>query len=162
MKNRLVRTLSLVAACSLAIAGCADKPTRSTPAPAAAHPATGTTPAPAPASRSTGSPRTSTSPAAPRRAATDESLPANTGIASCDNYLASYKSCHRAAGIYRPDEIDSRYDMMRTTLLRDSKDDDMRPQLDARCTSLATQLKQALHGKSCAPDEPANASTVAR
>jgi len=159
MKNRLVRTLSLVTACSLAIAGCADKPTRGTPTPAA-HPAT-STPA-APTSRTAGSSRPTTSPAAPRRAVTDESLPSHTGIASCDNYLASYKSCHRAAGIYRPDEIDSRYDMMRTTLLRDSRDEDMRPQLDARCTSLATQLKQALHGKSCAPDEPANASTVAK
>ena len=158
MKNRLVRTLSLVAACGLAIAGCADKPTRGTPTPVA-HPVTGTTPAPT--TRTTGTSHGTTKPATPRSAAA-EALPANTGIASCDNYLASYKSCHRVAGIYRTDEIDSRYDMMRTTLLRDSKDDDMRPQLDARCTSLATQLKQALHGKSCAQDEPASASTAAK
>lgn len=85
-------------------------------------------------------------------------LPDSTGIAACDEYLASYKSCHLAAGIFARDQIDSRYDMMRTSLLRQSEDPDMRGQLGARCASLAGQLKDALHGKSCA-DTPAPAST---
>ena len=38
---------------------------------------------------------------------------------------------------------------MSTSLLRDSQDPDIRPQLAARCNSLASQLRQALHGKSC-------------
>jgi hypothetical protein len=90
--------------------------------------------------------------------AKDAPLPDSTGIAACDEYLASYKSCHLAAGIFARDQIDSRYDMMRTSLLRQSQDPDMRGQLGARCASLASQLKDALHGKSCA-DTPAPAST---
>ena len=82
----------------------------------------------------------------------------STGIAACDEYLASYKSCHLVAGVFARDQIDSRYDMMRTSLLRQSQDPDMRDQLQNRCASLASQLKDALHGKSCA-DTPPPAST---
>lgn len=81
-----------------------------------------------------------------------------TGIAACDDYLASYLACHRAAKIYAPDQLQSRYEAMRTSLLRDAKDPDIRPQLGARCNSLATQLRQALHGKAC-DSEPARTST---
>jgi hypothetical protein len=91
----------------------------------------------------------------------DANLPTSTGIPACDDYLASYRACHRAAAIYKPDTIEDRYQQMRHTLLRDSADPDMRPQLGNRCNSLASNLKQALHGKSCASDvsEPASAST---
>jgi hypothetical protein len=89
-------------------------------------------------------------------------LPERTGIAACDDYLASYRGCHRAAGIYAPDQIEGRYSMMRNSLLRDSMDPDSRPQLAARCTSLAKQLHQALHGKACEPDQPASAASSAR
>jgi hypothetical protein len=47
---------------------------------------------------------------------------------------------------------------MRTSLLRDSQNPEIRPQLGARCNSLASQLRQALHGKSCA-NEPAEAGS---
>jgi hypothetical protein len=77
--------------------------------------------------------------------------PDNTGIAACDDYLSSYLACHRAANIYAPDQLQSRFEAMRTSLLRDSQNPDIRPQLGARCNSLASQLRQALHGKSCAP-----------
>lgn len=86
-------------------------------------------------------------------------LPENTGIAACDDYLSSYLACHRAAAIYAPDQLQSRYEAMRTSLLRDSQNPDIRPQLSARCNSLASQLRQALHGKSCA-DAPAPASST--
>jgi outer membrane murein-binding lipoprotein Lpp len=92
-------------------------------------------------------------------AASDANLPDNTGIPACDDYLSSYLACHRAAAIYAPDQLQSRYEAMRTSLLRDSQNPDIRPQLAARCNSLATQLRQALHGKSCA-DAPASASTA--
>ncbi|NII54575.1 hypothetical protein [Luteibacter sp. SG786] len=151
--NRLIPLL----AGALALAACSDHKTR--PATTTEHTAapattTTTTTGGTPAKRSTGTvtgtPRTGSKKDAP--------LPDNTGIAACDEYLASYKSCHLAAGIYARDQIESRYDMMRTSLLRQSQDPDMRGQLGARCTSLATQLKEALHGKSCA-DVPAPAST---
>lgn len=71
------------------------------------------------------------------------------GVASCDQYLSTYKACHRAAGIFAPDQIDARYDMMRGTLLRDAKDPAKRAALDQRCRALSKQLNDALHGKSC-------------
>jgi hypothetical protein len=92
-------------------------------------------------------------------AAEDANLPDTTGIAACDDYLSSYIACHRAAAIYAPDQIESRYEAMRTSLLRDSQKPDVRPQLAARCNSLATQLRQALHGKSCS-ESPAPASST--
>lgn len=86
-------------------------------------------------------------------------LPDHTGIAACDDYLSSYLACHRAAAIYTPDQLQPRYQAMRTNLLRDSLNPDIRPQLAARCNSLASQLRDALHGKSCA-ENPAPASTT--
>lgn len=100
-----------------------------------------------------------------KRAATSSSeaaeakLPDRTGIAACDDYLSSYLACHRAAAIYAPDQLQSRYEAMRTSLLRDSQNPDIRPQLGARCNSLATQLRQALHGKPCA-ENPAPAGST--
>lgn len=90
---------------------------------------------------------------------TDVDLPERTGIPACDDYLSSYLACHRAAAIYAPNQLQSRYEAMRTSLLRDSENPDIRPQLGARCNSLATQLRQALHGKSCA-ETPAAASST--
>jgi hypothetical protein len=130
--------------------GCAEHPTRAGTGAsgAASAPATGQT---APATRSSSTPAT----AAPtnRRAAASErstgALPDSTGIPACDDYLASYVACHRAAAIYKPDQIQSHYEAMRSSLLRDSQDAQIRPNLAARCNSLASQLRQALHGKSC-------------
>ena len=73
-----------------------------------------------------------------------------TGIVACDDYLSSYLACHRAAHIFAPDQLQSRYEAMRSSLLRDSRNPDIRPQLAERCNSLARSLRQALHGKPCA------------
>jgi hypothetical protein len=72
-----------------------------------------------------------------------------TGIAVCDEYLSSYLACHRAAGLYPPDQLPSRYASMRSILLSDSADPHIRPQLAARCQSLSNQLQQTLQGRSC-------------
>jgi hypothetical protein len=145
---------------ALALAACTDHKTK--PAPASTHTVSSPTTSTTPSGKSR---ETTATPAAPPKGTTrsgskEAALPESTGIASCDEYLASYKSCHLAAGIYARDQIDSRYELMRTSLLRQSQDEDMRGQLGARCTSLATQLKEALHGKSCADvPAPAPAST---
>jgi hypothetical protein len=89
---------------------------------------------------------------------TDVNLPDHTGIPACDDYLSSYLACHRAAAIFSPNQLQSRYDAMRTSLLRDSENPDIRPQLAARCNSLASQLHEALHGKSCAEAPATNGS----
>jgi hypothetical protein len=157
-------SLTLLAG-GLLLGGCTHKDTTRK-----APPATGTTATTAPAAGSTTT--RSTPPAQTRKRATSRTPtttpePATaaavdsnerTGIAACDDYLDSYLACHRAAKIYAPDQLQSRYEAMRTSLLRDAKDPDIRPQLGARCNSLATQLRQALHGKAC-DSEPARTST---
>jgi hypothetical protein len=161
MTRHLTRFLPM-AVCALALAACADhKPKPATTQTVMASPSTTTTTSTksrtgttsvtnVPASRT----KSGTAPAA----ASSGPLPDSTGIAACDEYLASYKSCHLAAGVFARDQIEPRYEMMRTSLLRQSQDPDMRDQLQNRCVSLASQLKDALHGKSCA-DTPAPAST---
>jgi hypothetical protein len=83
-------------------------------------------------------------------AAASTAQPAPIGIPPCDAYLASYVACHRAAAIFPPDQIETHYQDMRASLLHDSLDPSVRPQLGARCTALSQQLKQVLHGQSCA------------
>ncbi|WP_426287304.1 hypothetical protein [Luteibacter sp. E-22] len=147
---------------ALALAACSDHKTK--PEATTSRTVTSTSTAGGSTRAATSTTSTSTAPkSGGARTGTSTSgkqapLPDNTGIASCDEYLASYKSCHLAAGIYARDQIESRYELMRTSLLRQSQDADMRDQLSNRCTSLANQLKEALHGKSCA-DVPAPAST---
>lgn len=138
--------LALIA--GLTVAGCADKPVRHTTATGTRTTTTATGARP-----STSAKPRPTTPAEPE---TSSSLPAQTGIAACDDYLASYVACHRAAGIYAPDQIETRYDQMRHSLIEDSQDPDMRPQLGTRCVALANQLHQVLHGKSCNSGSAAN------
>jgi hypothetical protein len=137
-------TLAALLVGALSMAGCANKP--------ATRPAnSGATSGAHAATTSKSSITTATKPAG-------KPLPSSTGIPACDDYLASYVACHRAAGIYSPDQIDPHYQDMRTSLLRDSLDPTIRPQLGARCTSLALQLRQALHGKSCGTASASTAS----
>jgi hypothetical protein len=161
MNKYLTRFLPL-AVCALALAACADhKPKTATTQSVTATPGstTSTTKSRTATTSVTSVPAgktTKSGGATPASAAGP--LPDSTGIAACDEYLASYKSCHLAAGVFARDQIEPRYEMMRTSLLRQSQDPDMRDQLSNRCVSLASQLKDALHGKSCA-DTPAPAST---
>jgi len=127
-------------ACSLLLAGCAGHPRRSGHPPTPAN-----TPAP---------PAQSLPPASGERGTTPrEQLPpapnGMVGVASCDQYLSTYKACHRAAGIFAPDQIEPRYELMRSGLLRDARDPAKRATLDQRCRALSRQLQDALHGKSC-------------
>lgn len=137
----------------LLLAGCAQ------------HPATKTTTTSTTTTSSTSTRKAASTPhreravATSSKPATEPDLSGNTGIAACDDYLSSYLACHRAAAIYAPDQLQSRYEAMRSSLLRDSKNPDIRPQLAARCNSLASQLRQALHGKSCA-ESPTPASST--
>jgi len=155
MNRHTLRLIPFLAG-ALALAACSDHSTK--PAPTTTRTVTTTATPATGGTKSTGSTSTTTTRTTTRTSVKDAPLPESTGIASCDEYLASYKSCHLAAGIYARDQIDTRYDMMRTSLLKQSQDPDMRDQLGNRCTSLANQLKEALHGKSCA-DVPAPAST---
>lgn len=151
-------TTLIAAAALLAAAGCSDQNTR---------PST-TTPSTSSSSRTdtTGSGQSTTTTSSGDTTAGSATTgdqntppPGKTGIPACDDYLASYKGCHRAAGIYSADTIDAHYNDMRDTLLRESRDPDKRSALAGRCVSLAKLLKESLHGKSCEPQQPASASS---
>lgn len=142
-------TLLVALGGGLLLSGCAkhqDTRTTNAPTPTTSSSTTARAPAKSATSATTGN------------TAAKASLPDKTGIPACDDYLSSYLACHRAAEIYAPDQLQSRYEAMRTSLLRDSLKSDIRPQLANRCNSLSNQLRQALHGKSCAAS-PAPASS---
>jgi hypothetical protein len=143
--------LALAAAvATLLLAGCAsDTETR---------PATVTS-SRAATTRSTAPPTPAQRPSHHATAPSDASLPEQTGIPACDDYLSSYLACHRAAGIFSAEQLPLRYEAMRTNLLRDSQNPDVRPQLGERCNSLARSLREALHGKSCSPNPAPAGST---
>ncbi|MGS1012452.1 hypothetical protein ACVCL0_00055 [Rhodanobacter sp. UC4450_H17] len=143
--------LALAAAVAiLLLAGCAsDTETR---------PATVTS-SRAATTRSTAPPTPAQRPSHHATAPSDASLPEQTGIPACDDYLSSYLACHRAAGIFSAEQLPLRYEAMRTNLLRDSQNPDVRPQLGERCNSLARSLREALHGKSCSPNPAPAGST---
>ncbi|GAB2558610.1 hypothetical protein [Rhodanobacter koreensis] len=140
----------------LLLAGCAHQTTTSTTSKTATSAATASTPSGA--GTGTHHPHHN---ATPKGHITVEevNLPDHTGIPACDDYLSSYMACHRAAGVFTPSQLPERYQAMRTSLLRDSENPDIRPQLAARCNSLAASLREALHGKSCAAN-PASASST--
>lgn len=154
MKLTFPRQIVTLLGAGLLLAGCASHPSRSAGTTEAGHrAATAENPSPSTTqgNETTGEshPGHATRPSGAAKSERTSQLPDNTGIPACDDYLASYVACHRAAAIYKPDQIQGRYEAMRTSLLRDSQDPEIRPQLTARCNSLASQLRQALHGKSC-------------
>lgn len=158
MSRRTRLALFSLIAGGIALAGCSSQPTATT---------TTTTSSTAGRTHAGGatsaSPRTGTTAAPRSKAATAPSSPTapasqsagSTGIPACDDYLASYVACHRTAAIYPQDQIEGHYEAMRDSLLRDSQDPNTRPQLAGRCTALAQTLRQALHGRSCGPVNPA-------
>jgi hypothetical protein len=148
MSHHYRSTLLALLVGALSMAGCSSKPATRPAAPA-------TTTASATSAASNHAAASKAKPAA-------KPLPDSTGIPACDDYLASYVACHRAAAIYPPDQIEPRYQTMRTSLLTDSLDPAIRPQLGARCTSLALVLRQSLHGKSCATISPSTAASSGR
>lgn len=141
---------------SLLLAGCAHHPTTPTTSKVTTSTATAST------SSATGS-RTyhphRTVDAKGHVTVENVNLPDHTGIPACDDYLTSYMACHRAAGVFTASQLPARYQAMRTSLLLDSENPDIRPQLAARCNSLASSLRDALHGKSCTVT-PAPASST--
>lgn len=160
MNPRSAVSLSVV--CALLLGGCAGHPQR-TETSTSMSPGQPVAPTPEHETRTTRTTHSAPTTEAPMQMPTE---PADmVGVAACDQYLSTYKACHRAAGIYASDQIDARYDMMRNTLMRDSKDPAKRASLDERCRALAKQLTDALHGKSCnaapAPASTSNASSGA-
>lgn len=83
-----------------------------------------------------------------------------TGIPACDSYLDSYLTCHRAAGTYTADTLQTHYQAMRDTLLQEANDPGVRPYLASRCVGLTQQLQATLQGRACTLPNVANAPTT--
>ncbi|WP_236585444.1 hypothetical protein [Dyella sp. EPa41] len=154
MSRRTRLALFSLIAGGVALAGCSSQPTATTTTTTSSttgrsHAGTST-----PASPRSGAATAPRSKAAAAAGAPATSQAGNTGIPACDDYLASYVACHRTAAIYPPDQIEGHYEAMRDSLMRDSQDPNIRPQLGGRCTALAQTLRQALHGRSCGPANP--------
>ncbi|HEX5327323.1 MAG TPA: hypothetical protein VFW75_11695 [Acetobacteraceae bacterium] len=130
---------AVLALCMTLLAGCASHPQKAQPP----QPATSAAPQPTPSAPLM--PSAGTAPSEQLRPAPGGMV----GVAACDQYLSTYKACHRAAGIFAPGQLDARYELMRDSLLRDARDPVKRAALDQRCRALSAQLQEALHGKSC-------------
>lgn len=144
----------LVIALVVALSACARDNTRSDvadkrddsfesrPAPAAA-PAPRAAPAPkrAPAAPTAATP-------APAPLADDELV----GVEACDDYLESYRSCHRVLGMYPADSLESRYRTLRARFVEQAVDPATHESLKLQCESLAKDMSTALDGRDC-PDE---------
>lgn len=137
---RPVVALALACACGLLLAGCASPSRRSAAPPPSNGASRPAQPAPPIPGNETGTVPNEQLPPAPN---------GMVGVASCDQYLSTYKACHRAAGIFAPDQLEARYALMRDSLLRDARDPAKRATLDQRCSALSRQLQEALHGRSC-------------
>lgn len=162
MSRRTRLALMSLIAGGVALAGCSSQPTATTTTTtsttAGRSHAGGSTTA-SPRAGGTVAPRSKAASAPASSSVTTGQAGGNTGIPACDDYLASYVACHRTAAIYPQDQIEGHYEAMRDSLLRDSQDPNTRPQLAGRCTALAQTLRQALHGRSCGPVNPAAPSS---
>jgi hypothetical protein len=87
-------------------------------------------------------------------------ISAATGIAACDTYLNTYLACHRTAGTYPPDALQTHYQAMRDTLLQEAGDPGVRPYLASRCQGLSQQLRDALQGRPCAATAQVSGGTA--
>jgi hypothetical protein len=161
MTDRRYPRIALMAllAGGVALAGCSsDKPRTATPAHGTTTTTASTTrTAAAPSGTATTAPKTRTGTVT---TSGGKPLPTSTGVPACDDYLSSYMACHAVAGIYTPDQIQSHYDDMRTSLLQDSVNPNTRPELSGRCTAMAKQLREALHGRSCAASNAPSPATT--
>lgn len=165
MSGIALKRLALVIAGAFALGACTGDATRSDvayedetrPAPAA-EPAPRTTAAPAPKRVPSDASAPAESPSLPPPApiADDELV----GVESCDDYLETYRSCHRVIAMYPPDSIEGRYQTLRARLVENARDPANHDGLALQCESLARDMETALDGRDC-PDEPELDESVA-
>ncbi len=142
--------LAVLSISVLALAACGTQRTRDDGGTSARPPASVPPPATTPAAPTPPA-------AAPARRATPVPDPATeaefTGVMACDEYLASYRDCHRVIGALRPDIIDDRLQELRATWQEMAGDPAKRETLEAQCQSLTDTMKEALDGRECTPAE---------
>lgn len=154
MRNARSTYIFLLTLLVLALSACAPQPTR----PGAPSSSAETAGEDAQPSRQAPAPAPSPVAAAP---GLDVSVSASdgddtrqfTGVAVCDEYLASYRACHRVIGAYAPSSIDERLEMLRTTWQEIAADPARSDRLLEQCQSLTDTMKEALNGRACTSDD---------
>lgn len=147
MKSSKVHAASAIAVAIVLglMVGCAGDPSRSEP-----EPATRVEPMSPPAMAEPVAEQADASVRLEPRREDAPALAESTGIVACDDYLASYLSCHRVIGTYDAANLEDRYEKLRLSLLEESRDPELVPELQTRCTNLAGLMKDALKGRACA------------
>jgi hypothetical protein len=151
MKATISKVSPLLVCVTLALGACAQRPTRddrgqTTPPPAPrTAPATPSAPAAAPTPPAAATPATPAS--APETPA--DAQRQFTGIEVCDEYLATYKSCHSVIGAYPVESLDERLSQLRATWQERAGDPAQLEALTAQCQNLTDTMKEALDGRDC-------------
>lgn len=147
------KTPMLVLAMSvLMLSACAQKQTRSddvSPAPGSQ----GAPPTPAAPAVAPTPPAAAPTPRAPAPPKLPEPNRQFTGVAVCDEYLASYRGCHRVIGTTDPVVVEQRLESLRTNWQSLASDPDQRETLVSQCQNLTDLMKDALNGRACEAPE---------
>lgn len=131
----------------LVVSACAQKQTR----PDDASPTSGSQGAPPPAAPVAvpTPPAAAPAPRVPSPTSPPEEGRQFTGVAVCDEYLASYLDCHRVIGATDPASTGQRLETLRASWQSLARDPDQRESLVAQCQNLTDLMKDALDGREC-------------
>ncbi len=143
--------LLVLALSMLVLSACAQKQTRSDDV----APAPGSQGAPPPAAPAVAPtpPAAAPAPRAPVPPTPSEASRQFTGVSVCDEYLASYRGCHRVIGTTDPAVAEQRLESLRANWQSLARDPDQRETLVSQCQNLTDLMKDALNGRSCEPPE---------
>lgn len=117
---------------------------KDTPPPARSR--TRPTPAPRPAPGAEVLPVT---PSEPAREITGAGSGSRTGVPICDRYLASFRQCQSTIGQNTPQQIDQRYERIRSALMRKSGTPEGRAEISKSCKVLERAMQAGLGERKC-------------
>jgi len=144
-----------VACATLMIGACAQQQTRDSSPETDAPPRRATTtrpvePAAAPTPPAAAAPVTGSRTATPTApSSTTDSGAQFTGIAVCDEYLATYRACNSVITTFTITQIDDNLAALRSTWQADARDPDKRAALEQNCRNLTTLRDEALDDRDC-------------
>lgn len=72
-----------------------------------------------------------------------------TGVAVCDEYLASYRACRLTLGALSEDVINERVETWRARWQAMARDPTKREELEQQCQNLTAVIQDALGGRKC-------------
>lgn len=129
----------LLAACSHQAKRAADPEQPATPVSVPATPVV-ESPAPTPPAAA---------PAATSPPSRQDDAAQFTGVAVCDEYLASYRACRLTLGALSEDVVNERVETWRTRWQAMARDPAKREELEQQCQNLTAVIQDALDGRTC-------------